>query len=1082
MLITATQVFPDYGGFSRQILFIKPDNQSSGYFIIIDELTPEAQRHDIDWLLHSRGNLNLSGDLQSLTYTVPSYISNDNITLKTSFLEEISMITEETGYFLPDHYREPYPYDDLETSYIKASYSGSENPIMATVLYPKNDSDSGQNFPTIIKEASGLKTIGNTDYLYYNDKEVDISFSTPDISFNGQLFFLRQNSSSPTLLEYYYLQHAQSLEFENTTYFSSSTPLLNILATYSNSSQISGALKAETGISTAITLYTPFNVEMVQLDGVNTSFSNTSTTVSFSVNGPCSFVISASNESYSSEYDPLRDPPPERIMPQTSEWGFNISLIQNLNHSYILYSQEDLPNLRTKFFDPLKDWNSWYSSSISGVDSITNATDYDSEVRHYYVYKLALKYVIDGGSSYLTRLIEFLKAMGSVDHYSQDLRRSYAVQAYALAFDMVYNNLTVSDRIEISNLLYEHAEPLMEMDLYPENNHRIVDAGALGAAGLALKEKTMVDKALETILTYYYTLNPADGGSYEGYSYNAFAMDEFLNFAVGLKRVGGYNLFNDSQILATFDFMSETLGPLGMPSLYEDCTFSSRLQEVLLIAAANVNDTYPQRAQNYQYIWEKRQNNSQYQAISASYYNYLNGGGPGFRRLMCYNVNETIQASPFQTRKEIWKESGMVFLRSEDEPNGLFLSFNCKDYAQSHVHYDENSFEIWAYGAYIVNNPGYPGYGEQYHDWTIGSEASNTILIHNSEQLQETTDGLTNSISSPYFSMVLGEAREIYTDYATFINAPELFLLLFLNISLVGLTGILFIYHSRYMIPGEEKVKSNNPGLNEISKGTLLKMLFIHPYQVQDYLVSKDPHNENAKFLNRSIYLLISGIMVVFFLIFILDILSMLNYHMQYYEDKSQPLIDILNIAKLFLLTAGPPLTFLCSLLAITIYSKLNRTQIKIALENQRIDLDKKKFNAISIASIVWFIPILVFSFLLLYYTTVSGLKDAIHRIFVGSGSILFIYSELSLLLREFIINLFIITMVSVPSLLICLRIFGYGVFKNTNGAVSPKRASFISLISYILLITMFFLFIAFLFLGVKFVISMVGIEAFVAS
>ena len=407
VLITATQVFPNYGGFSRQILFIKPDNQSSGYFIIIDELTPEAQRHDIDWLLHSRGNLNLSGDLQSLTYTVPSYISNDNITLKISFLEEISGITEDTGYFLPDGYREPYPYDDLETSYIKASYSGSENPMMATVLYPKNDSDSGQNFPTIIKEASGLKTIGNTDYLYYNDKEVDISFSTPDISFNGQLFFLRQNSSSPTLLEYYYLQHAQRLEFETTTYFSSSTPLLNILATYSNSSQISGALKAETGISTAITLYTPFNVEMVQLDGVNTSFSNTSTTVSFSVNGPCSFVISASNETYSSEHDPLRDPTPERIMPQTSEWGFNISLIQNLNHSYILYSQEDLPNLRTKFYDPLKDWNSWYSSSISGVDSITNATDYDSEVRHYYVYKLALKYVIDGGSSYLTRLLSF---------------------------------------------------------------------------------------------------------------------------------------------------------------------------------------------------------------------------------------------------------------------------------------------------------------------------------------------------------------------------------------------------------------------------------------------------------------------------------------------------------------------------------------------------------------------------------------------------------------------------------------------------------------------------------------------------
>jgi len=1081
MLVTSFQVFPSYGGFSRQILFIKPDNQTSGYFVIIDELTPEAQGYDITWLLHSRGTLNLSGDPQSFTYSVPSYISNDNVSLQVSFLEEISGITEDTGYFLPTHYSESYPYDDLETSYIKAIYSGSETPVMATVLYPKNDSDSSQNFPTITTETSGLKKIGTTDYLYYNEKRVDSSFPTPNITFDGQLFFLRQNNTNSSLLEYFYLQNTQRLEFENTTYLSSSAPLLNILTTYSNASQISGALKTQSGVSTTITLYSPFSVEMVELDGVNSTFSNTSTTVSFSVTGPASFVISSSNQTYSSEYDPLRDPTPVRQIPPISERGFNISLIQNLNHSYILYSQADLQNLRTKFNDPLKDWNSWYSSTISGVDSITNATDYHPDARYPHVYKLALKYVIDGGSSYLSRLIEFLKAMGSVTYYPQDLERSYNVQAYAVAFDMVYENLTVSDRTEISNLLYDHAEPLMEMDLYPENNHRVVDAGALGCAGLALKEKTMIDKALETILTYYYTLNPPDGGSYEGYSYNAFAMDGFLNFAIGLKQVGGYNLFNNSQILATFDFMAETLGPLGMPSLYEDCTFSSRLQEVLLVAAANINDTYPERAQNYQYIWEKRQNNSQYQAASASYYTYLNGGGPWFGRLMGYNVNESIEASPFETRKEIWKASGMAFLRSEDQPNGLFLSLNCKGYAQSHVHYDENSFELWAYGALIVHNPGYPGFGETHHDWTIQSEASNTILIDNSNQLQEAASGFSDSISSPYFSMVVGDAGEIYTDYAAFTNSPELFLLLFLNIYLVGLAGLLFLYYSKYQ-KSSASIESKEDRVEiDISKGALLKMLFLHPYQLQDHLLSEDPDNKKAKFLSRTIYLIFSGLMVIFFLLIIFDILSMVDYHMQYYEAGSQSLIDILNIAKLFLLTAGPPLTFLCSFMAIGVYSRLNRTQIKISLNNQRNDLvDQKKIGAISTTSIAWFIPILLFSFLLLYFTTSSSFKDTIHNIFVGSGSIVFIYNEVSVLLREFIVNLFIIIMVSIPSLLICLRIFGYGAFKNTDGAVSQTKGSIVALISYILLITIFFLLVSLLFFGVKYVVSSVGIEGFI--
>ena len=91
-----------------------------------------------------------------------------------------------------------------------------------------------------------------------------------------------------------------------------------------------------------------------------------------------------------------------------------------------------------------------------------------------------------------------------------------------------------------------------------------------------------------------------------------------------------------------------------MPSLYEDCALNTRIHEVLLVAAANINETYPQRAQNYQYIWEKSQNNSQYQVVSTSYYTYLNGRRPGFNGLMGYNVNESIEATPFETRKEIW--------------------------------------------------------------------------------------------------------------------------------------------------------------------------------------------------------------------------------------------------------------------------------------------------------------------------------------------------------------------------------------------------------------------------------------------
>ena len=115
----------------------------------------------------------------------------------------------------------------------------------------------------------------------------------------------------------------------------------------------------------------------------------------------------------------------------------------------------------------------------------------------------------------------------------------------------------------------------------------------------------------------------------------------------------------------------------------------------------------------------------------------MNGGGASFNRILLYNVEEQIEGMPYSNRKEIWKESGMAFMRSNEKSNGIYLSFNSKDYAQSHVHYDENSFEIWAYGAYVINHPGYPGFGVKHHDYTIDSEASNTLLIGNQGQLQE---------------------------------------------------------------------------------------------------------------------------------------------------------------------------------------------------------------------------------------------------------------------------------------------------------------------------------------------------------
>lgn len=1078
-VLFSLQIYPAYGGFTRQILFIKPNQEtnSGGYIIIIDDLAPESEKYEIDWLLHTRGDVNISSTGQSFISTVSSYISNDNISLNVTFLEPIESLTEVTGYFVPDYYREPYPYDDLETSEMKAQYSGSYNPLMAAVLYPKNDSDVSQSFPIITTDVSGLKKIGTTDYLYYNDKIIKRNFTSPSIFFDGQLFFLRMNESLPNLLEYFYLQEAQNLQFEGNEYFSSGTHLTNILASYSNATQISGTIKAAVGISTAISLYCPFAVSMVQLDGVNTTFSSTVGTVSFTISESCSFVISSTAGTDNPEHDPLRDTAPTRIKPDQTEWEFDINLIQSLTHPYIAFNKTDLDALRVKIQDPTKPWQGWYNSYMSGVSSYLtlNVSTVNMDSRPYIVTKLALKFAMDGGASYLDKIIEFLLEMNSITHYPMDLDRAYAVQAYALAYDIIYNNLSASENTTIYQYLYDHTEPLMKMDLYSANNHRVVDAGALGVAGLALKNVDMINIAIDTILIYFYTQDPADGGSYEGYSYNAFAMDEMIQFASSLKSLNGFNFFNDSKFVACLDFMAETLGPIGLPNLYEDCALSSRLQEVLLIAAAQINNTSPIRAQNYQYIWEQVQSNAPYPG--AIPYPYIQGRGPTFRRITCYNLNDTITAAPYASRKEIWRESSMAFLRSADTPNSLFLSFSCKNYFQSHTHYDENSFELWAFGAYIVNNPGYPGFGYTYHDWMIGTEGSNTLLIGGSGQQQYAAEGLSASISSPYFSMVIGQANNIYDDFGSFEYSPEYYILLIVNFFLIGIACVLFYQISQPLQQESKTDLAMNSGEEILTKSALLKMAFLHPNQTQDYIYKNKSYETEGKFLNRIISLFIAGLMTIIFVLLILDMKSIIDYHSVYYQDEYIWLMEILIPVELAIIGIGTLLTFFGGILIIKLYGRFNRFLVHQTLREQHLDLTKAQLNSVSRMSLIWQFPVLIFSALLLYFTSVSTFKLGIHEIFIGLGSPIAIYEELLSLLAELIRNFAIIFIIEVPFLLITLGIFSYGTNQVSDGYISKKTARKIPLISIILISLIILLLFCLIYIGFKWVMSMITIE-----
>lgn len=1088
----AFQLFPTYGGYSRQILFIKPNESSeeAGYFILVDELSPRAQKHNIDWLLHSRGNLQIAEDKQSVAYNVQSYLSNDTITLNTTFLENIESITSDKGIFCPKNYREGENYPDIDTTYIKARYSGSKSPIISTVLYPKNDSDTSQEIPEIKNLNNGLKQIGENDYLFYQNRRSSIQFSNPNIEFNGELFFIRRNASDQNKIEYCYLQDVNYLKFENKLLFHSSSVLTNILITYSNSSQISGYIN---GQNSQVEIHSPFPPEMVRINGVNISESYIDDLVSFSITESCSFVISNSDKYYNPEKNELKSPKITRTMPKRDQWAIDMNLFSDLEHPYVLYNSSELKQIKYKVSDSNKPWYNWtheYLSEISDTLS-RDPEDYEDDQRRHAVYELALKFALDNNVTYLNKVKDYLFDMGSVTHYSADLRRAKSVEAYSIAYDMIYQNLTSNEKATIENLLYEQAEPLKRMDLYHRNNHRVVDAGALGLTGLVLQDEEMINIATETCLDYFYNQNPT-GGSFEGYSYMAFAFFHMNQFATGLQRLGAFNFYDDAEILATYDYMAETLGPLGMPGSFEDCTFDKDIQEILLIAAAQLNESNPEKAARYQYIWEQRQNNSKYS--STTRFGYLKGGNPSFHRILLYNVNDTIQSQPFESRKEVWKAPSMAFLRSGGE-NGLFMPFSCKNYDQNHPHQDENSFELWAFGAYLANNPGYPGWGEKFHTWSQSTEGANALLIGGSDQLQVSANGLTTSISSPYFTMVVGDGTELYNDLGSFSYSPEPFILLFANIAMLVICGIIYSLISRNikfdLIPTKKlkaifrgsKLKQKISSANipaDPSRKELIKMSFSHSFQVQEKLYKERYFEKNWKFLNRFINLFLAGLLISFFLISCADVTNTIQFHSQYHEDKYNFVFGILPYVISAIYIIGSLLMGLIIYGSSKIYGRTNKLVINKIGESNSIKIEEKRISSLSTLSFLWIFPIIIFTGILMIITTVQDLKVAIHGLWTELNSINDVYDIMVSVLIGAIYNFGWIIIFGIPFILLASSIFAWGVKRLTEGDISMKRVWKSPLIGYMLMFVMIFLLYMVLYIVFKSIFSLISIEAIV--
>lgn len=1112
MFLSAWFLFPEHWGFDRYVIFIHPDDSKNkgGYFLVIDELTPRTQLFDIDWVLHGRGEMDFGEHLDSVKYSTQSYLSNDIISLNISFLSPVQQLTTHDGRFYPVH--DPKS-EDTNTTYLKARYAGSSNPIFGTILYPKNETDLSKTMPKISRVGvNTIGQIGDTDLVYYESSSIlDLLsnpnvFSSPnDVVTDAKIFFIRKNASD--LIEYYFVQDVTQLTFENIAYLRTSIPVDNVLINYADyQNEITGIINIELYkglIETElieenllppewIQIYVPFTAKNLTVDGVDTPFTQSGKILTFELDGSHSFHISRAQiaiPAVHGEINPLRNASQGGEFPAKAKWEFDIDTISELKYPYLLFDDSELEDLDEKIANPAKPWKVWYDSVISNVHTYatTAISTWDEDARVWPIRVLALFYAIEGkdridSEKYLNKIKEILLNMSSVENsYTQDLRRSYALQAYSIAYDIIREDITPEERVDILNLLDDHAFPLSQIDLYSDNNHRVVDAGGLGLAGLVLQNKNYIDIATETILHYLYEKVKDEGASYEGQSYLGFAWRESMEFMTALKRLGGYNFFNDTRYVNSLEFMAESFSPLATPPLFEDATTNPRCNDVLLMAASQMDDV--DKAKEFQWLWELRANNED--LAGQKDYDYLLGAGASDRRIYCYKGDDKIPAVKPDYSSQVYRNSNMAILRSGYEKDSIYLSLTCKNYTQSHPHYDENSFELWAYGAWLAINPGYPGWGEEGHDWAIQTEASNTLLVNNEGQLYPHAQGFISSITSPYFDMVRADAIRAYNSPGSMAESLQPYVMIFIMFIFLSVSFYL-IYaakrDTRRMIERKEEQqdslevqnisiqKDRRMKIENYSKANFFYDIFMYPKTAQKRVFLRS-QEKNVKLFNY----IFSGLLVGLILLNLLYIQSKINYHIQYYEAhygffaQFLPLIEIILIVIILLIVFAAYYAF------IRIFGRIcnyicGDCDPKFPYYRKQIE------NAFSV-SLTWQLFLVAIGYAFMWFTVMWGVANLIHDIFTKVGGMSEVIMLLFALMGQGLVVIYFLTIFEILFFLNAVQSMGYTISIMSEARIRSRDGTKIAIASLFIVFCIMVMIVLAIFFALTSLVSTIGVE-----
>jgi hypothetical protein len=1026
-------LFPNNGGYNRNIFFIKESPEGPGYFLIVDEIYQTRNDIPVDWVLHGRGNLSIFNDNQSAVWTVPSYLNSTEIVkLYAIFVEPKVTISSSIGPFYPT---QSYKDNPIMLPYIKARATQNGPTRFVTILFPTNGSQLLPNITT----ANGLTQIGVNDRIFTQTSSALRTFN--NLTTDAELLYFRlQNATIANFI----LKEGQILSQLNRSYLVSDKSLsLNLEY---HSSNISGQIWIKEPVN--LSLWVPNAPKTTTINGIDfiAKYNNINQTLSFALWENGTIFIS---------YNPYKAPSIEDPLPSSEKVTSPIVKDGDTKspgvHPSLFFNVADLPTLRSRVLLE-QPWQSWFATIEANADYhlFTNISTLDANARPEPALNLAFTGIIRQNLTYIQKSKEFLQAMNQITDYYSHLELARASSYYAIAYDMIYANLTPSERIEIEGKFVNHTTPLVtKMQVIPRNNHLGVVSSGLGLAGLALGKTDWVNLAISGIDDCLSTTFAPMGGDYEGYYYAGYFLESGLKFFFGLQNAGVKNYFADPKFLNFINSTIYSLSPLTTTPLFEDSTTDSQILEDLLWAAPNIFPYAPLLSNYSQWVWKKRLSNDALTYEGTYLQSYQDST---VSRICLYSFNITPEEPPF-TPLSIWSDAGLAFFRTDWTADALYLSITCKANPnfQYHGHYDENSFEIWAYGAWLAANPGYPGYGYGEYDWITSTTASNTLLMNNAGQQQVNGEGFQEYFRSSTADCLVASANSIYSSPGNYARNPSflgVLIFIFMNLLITCLiiiplrrrtyqTDITFLLKEKKQTVAA--IKARNLSLKvhlTILFGLIFGIIislsaffFSANFYVQEYLVGK----------HAAIANLIPGIEFALLIIIIPLIVLLMAFK---FKMQNAVLNRVVHFSLNLKGTQIPPL----------------RSSIKLTYLPQ-------------VFFLIIFIPIILFFYLPL-------LQNTIQFIFTRSGSLLDLQNYFISTLNNFILLFASTLLLYLPFKIMGLYYGGRSLSADLDQPISESILMLTA--SYLLTLTCLMLLVFYVTLTLFFTMNLWGIEFFV--